>query len=195
MSHRIHGVMRLVAMNGPVAFVDRLEFIGPHCAHRYVDRHFRPARFRPRPAAVRARHFKIITMHVNGMVGHGQIAYPDADFVVFADDQRVDAGEHPAVPAPEIKVRHCHDFWHVGAGSYVVGVEQKHKIAVNAHEGWVFGMHDEHSHHAHRHLHHFIGVRMIHKRTALHEIKLVDKRHAGFDLGMREAAYAIHAGR
>ena len=30
----------------------------------------------------------------------------------------------------------------------------------------VLGVHDEHAHHAHRHLHHLVGVRVVHEGAA-----------------------------
>ena len=52
---------------------------------------------------------------------------------------------------------------------------------------------DEHAHHAHRHLHHLVGVRVIHEGPALPEHELVDEGLARWDMRLSESADAIHS--
>jgi hypothetical protein len=56
-------------------------------------------------------------------------------------------------------------------------------------------MHDDHAHHAHRHLNHLVGMRMVHERPALLHLELVDKGLAGRDVRLVQAADAVHAAR
>ena len=56
-------------------------------------------------------------------------------------------------------------------------------------------MHDEKAHHAHRHLHHLVGVRVVHEGAALLQHELVDEGLARLDMRLRQAADAIHAVR
>ena len=127
MAHGVHGVVRLVAVDRPVALVFGIELVGAHGADRDVDADLRPARFRPHPATVRAGHLEIIAMHVDRVVGHGEIANPHPHPVVLRDDEWIDPGEHAAVPGPQIEVGHRHDLRHVGARIDIIGVEKEHK--------------------------------------------------------------------
>ena len=72
---------------------------------------------------------------------------------------------------------------------------RKQEIAIDRHEGRVLRVDDEEAHHAHGHLHHFVGMRVVHEGTGLHEVELVDEGLAGLDMRLRQAADAIHAGR
>jgi hypothetical protein len=56
-------------------------------------------------------------------------------------------------------------------------------------------MHDEHTHHAHRHLHHLVGVRVVHERAALPELKFVDEGLPRLDVRLRHAADPVHSVR
>ena len=58
-----------------------------------------------------------------------------------------------------------------------------------------FRVHDDEAHHAHRHLHHLVGVRVIHEVAGLRHRELVDERFPDRDVGLRETAHAIHAVR
>ena len=49
------------------------------------------------------------------------------------------------------------------------------------------------SYYAHRHLHHFVGVRVVHERSRLVHLELVDEGLAGRNLRLREPADAVHA--
>ena len=71
----------------------------------------------------------------------------------------------------------------------------KTKIAIDADELGIAGMHDEHAHHAHRHLHHLVGVRVIHEGPAFLKLEFVDESFSGLDVGLGQAADAIHAAR
>ena len=73
--------------------------------------------------------------------------------------------------------------------------EQEDEVAVDAVQLRVSRMHDEEPHHAHRHLHHFVGMRVVHEGAALLELELVDERLARLDLRLRQAADTIHAAR
>ena len=59
----------------------------------------------------------------------------------------------------------------------------------------VLGMHDERAHHAHRHLHHLVGMRVVHEGAAALELELVDEGLAHRDMRLGEAADAVHAVR
>ncbi|MND63945.1 hypothetical protein D3C80_552650 [compost metagenome] len=134
-------------------------------------------------------------MHVDRVVGHGQVADPHPHSVVFRHDQRIDAGKHPAVPGPEIKIGHLHDTGHVTSRIDVEGAEQEHEVPVHRHERRVLGMHDEKAHHPHGHLHHLVGMRVVHEGAGFHEIELVNEGFADRDMRLRQAADTVHARR
>ncbi|CUH99392.1 hypothetical protein PHA8399_01511 [Leisingera aquaemixtae] len=172
----------------------RVELIGTHGADGNVDRHLRPAGALRNPAAVGASDLEVVAVHVDRMVGHGQVAGPDPHPVTLIDHQRVDVREDPAVPAPQVEIRHLHHPRHIGAGVDVEGVQHDQEIPVDGHEGGVLGMHDEHPHHAHRHLHHLIAMRVVHEGAGFDQVELIDKGLAGRDARMAEACNPVHAG-
>ena len=56
-------------------------------------------------------------------------------------------------------------------------------------------MDDEEAHHAHRHLDHLVGVRVIHLRAVLLERELVSVGLARLDVRLVDAADAVHSVR
>jgi hypothetical protein len=107
----------------------------------------------------------------------------------------VDAREHTAVPGPQIEVGHGVDLGHVTSCIDVVGADEKDEIAIDPHEFRIARMNDERAHHAHCHLHHLIGMWVVHEGAALLQHELVDKGLARFDLRLGQPADAIHAAR
>ena len=192
-THGPHGVVRLVAMDGPIARIDRIELVGPHLAHRHVDGGFRPSRRLGHPAAIGAGDFEVVTVHVDRVVGHREVAHADADPVAHADDERIDARERAAVPGPEIEVQHGADLRREAAGIDVVGVDEEDEVAIDPVERGVVRMHHDEAHHAHRHLHHLIRVRVIHEGAGLLHLELVDEGLAGLDLRLIETTHPVHA--
>ena len=135
----------------------------------------------------------MVTVQMDRMVGHGEISHPDADAVALARDEVVDAGEGPAVPCPEIEFGHGHDLGHVAAGIDVIGVEEEDEVAVDPHELRIARVNDEKAHHAHRHLHHLVCVRVVHERSALLQNEFIDEGLAGLDVRLRQATDTVHA--
>ena len=56
-------------------------------------------------------------------------------------------------------------------------------------------MDDDHAHHAHGHLHHLVGMRVVHEGAAFLQLELVDEGLAGLDMRLVQAADAVHAVR
>ena len=54
-------------------------------------------------------------------------------------------------------------------------------------------MHDEEAHHAHRHLHHLVRVRVVHEGAGLLQDELVDEGLARRDVRLGQSADAVHA--
>ena len=129
------------------------------------------------------------------MVGHGEVAHPDAHAVVQAYVQRVDGREHPTVPAPDVEVGHGVDLGRLAAGLHVKRVEQETEVAVHLADVRVFGLGvgHPHAHHAHGHLHHLIGVRVVHEGAWASSLELIDIGLAHGDGALIQAAYAVHA--
>jgi hypothetical protein len=105
----------------------------------------------------------------------------------------VDAGEHPCVPGPQIEFGHGGDPRHVAAGIDIVAAEEENEVAIDAVQIGIAGMDDEAPHHAHCDLHHLVGMRVVHECPAPAQHELVDKGLAGIDVGLGQAADAIHA--
>ena len=129
------------------------------------------------------------------MVGHGEVADPDAHLVIEAHVERVDGGKHPAVPAPDVEVQHGVDLGCAGTGLHIEGIEQEAEVAVHLADVGVLGlgMGDPETHHAHGHLHHFVRVRVVHEgaRAACHEFVHLGLADRNRFLG--QARHAVHA--
>lgn len=185
MAHGIHSVVRLVAMDRPIAYILGVKLVCSHRTNGDVDTNLRPPSFWPYPATVSAGHLEIIAVHMDWMVGHCEIAHPHADSIVFRNDERIDPREDPAVPGPEVEVSHLHYPRHIGARINIVSAQEEHEISIHGHERWIFWMDHKKAHHTHRHLDHFVRVGMIHEGTGLHEVELVDEGFTDRDVRLR----------
>jgi hypothetical protein len=127
------------------------------------------------------------------MVPHGKIPDADAHPLSQACNQRVDAREHPAVERPHVEIDH--DRWiRCGRpGVHREAVQHDGVVAVDPGRLRLLRMDDEHPHHAHGELHHFVAVRVVHEGAVLPEGELVDVGLAGLDLRLRQPAHAVHA--
>ena len=194
-AHGVHGVMALVAMQGPVALLvgDKLQLA--HLPHRHIGSHLRPARAHRGRPAIGAGHLELVAMHMNRVVGHGQVAHAQAHPVVVPHHQRVNPREDPAVEGPQIEVEHLHDLRRVGAGLDVVGAEQEAEVAVHlVDQRMVFlGVGDPEAHHAHGHLHHLVGMGVIHKGAGAAGDELVNEGFAHRDRRLVQPCHAVHA--
>ena len=139
MAHGVHRVMRLVAMDRPVADVLGVELVGPHRSDWDVDADLRPARLWADPAAIGAGDLEVVAVHVDRMVRHGQVAHTHADAIVFGDDERTDAWEDAAVPRPQVEVGHLHNARHIRTGFDVICVYEEGKVPIHGHKLRVFG--------------------------------------------------------
>ncbi|GCC47755.1 hypothetical protein chiPu_0032058, partial [Chiloscyllium punctatum] len=83
----------------------------------------------------------------------------------------------------------------IGAGIDEIRAHDEDEVAVDRPEGLVPGVDNEHAHHAHRHLHHLVRVRVVHERPARLDLEFVDEGLAGFDVRLVEAAHPVHAVR
>jgi hypothetical protein len=72
---------------------------------------------------------------------------------------------------------------------------QEGVVAINRHSFATTGMDDEHAHHAHRQLHHFVGVRVIHVAAMLFQSEFVRIGFTRPNGGLRQAAHAVHPRR
>ncbi len=102
-THGIHGVMRLVAMDRPVADVLRVELVGAHRTDRDVDADLGPARLRPDAAAIGAGHLEIVAVHVDWMVRHRQVTDANTNPVVLGNDERIDPGKTRVLNVQRLK--------------------------------------------------------------------------------------------
>mmetsp|Transcript_5442 Transcript_5442/g.20833 ORF Transcript_5442/g.20833 Transcript_5442/m.20833 type:complete len:566 (-) Transcript_5442:6566-8263(-) len=195
--HRVHRVMTLMAVEGPVAFLVGQELDLAHLTHGHVGGHLVPARPLGCRSAIRPRHEEFVAVQVDRVVGHRQVADADAHLVVLAHVQGIDPRKHSAVPRPEVEVQHRHDLGRVGTRLDVVGVEQEDEVAVDFFDQRVLGLGVRHpeAHHSHRHLRHLVGVRVVHESARPPGHELVDKGLPGLDGHLREAHHTVHAVR
>ena len=193
--HGVHGVVALVAMQGPVAFLVGHKLQLAHLADRHVHRHLGAACGQRPGTAIAAGDLELMPVQVDRVVGHGQVAHPQPHPVAQAHVERVDTRKGPAVPGPEVELEHGVDLGGAGTRLDVVGIEQKAEVAVYLADQRVgcFRVGDPEAHHAHGHLRHFVRMGVVHEgaRTARH--KLIDKGLADRDLRLCHAAHAVHA--
>ena len=185
--------MRLVAVECPVARRVRDELERAHLADRDVHCHFGPPRRFRNPAAVGAGDREVDAVQMNRVVGHGEVAHADAHPFAQTGHQRIDTRERAAVPRPQIEIEHGVDLRGIAAGIDVVGVDEEHEVAVHAMQRRILRMHHDEPHHAHRHLHHLVGVRVIHEGAGLLHLEFVDEGLAGLDLRLVQTADTVHA--
>ena len=127
------------------------------------------------------------------MVGHGEIAHAHPHAVAKPYGHGIDAGKHAAVPGPHVEIGHLGDLRQRRAGIDQVGIHDEDEVAVDAPKLQVARMHDEHAHHAHRHLHHFVRMRVIHERPAVLQLELVDEGLPRLDVRLGHAADPVHS--
>jgi hypothetical protein len=131
------------------------------------------------------------------VVGHREVANADAHPVTKADIEGIDAREGPTVEGPQIEIEHGVDLRHHAARVDVVGVQQEAEVTVCLVDPRVLlaWMGHPEAHHPHRHLDHFVGVRMVHEgaRAACHEF--VHVRPANRNGLLIQAGDPVHAVR
>nr|ABZ07606.1 hypothetical protein ALOHA_HF4000ANIW137K11ctg4g7 [uncultured marine microorganism HF4000_ANIW137K11] len=191
--HGIHSMVAFVAVESPVSRRVGDKLHRAHLADGNIGGHLRPACCRRHPAAVSPRHGKLVAVQVDGMVGHAEVADADTHPLVQPSHHGGDTWKHAAVESPEIVLQHGRHLGRVTAGVDIIGVDEEDIVPVHAHEIGVFRVRDPEPHHAHGHLHHFVGVRMVHKGAGTLGLELIDKGLAGRDRRLREAAHAVHA--
>jgi len=109
-AHSVHGVVRFMAVERPVARIVGEHVEGPNRADRDVDGALRPLRALGHPAAVRAGHCEMMAVQMNRMVRHGEIAHAHAHAVAESHRQRIDAGKYAAIPRPHVEIGHLGDL-------------------------------------------------------------------------------------
>ena len=134
-------------------------------------------------------------MQVNRVIGHRKIAHADSHAITFAHHQRVDAWKHPAIEGPQVEVEHGVDLRGHAARVDIVGIDEEHEVAVDAILLRIPRVDHEEALHPHRHLHHLVGVRVIHEGSAVLHHELVGEGLTGFDMRLSQAAHTIHAVR
>src|SRR5262249_29183734 len=165
----------LMTVEGPVTRIVGHDVEGADCPDWHVDRALGKLRTFGNPSAIGAGHVNMVAVQVDRVVGHGEIAHAHAHAVAEAYRQRVDSREHAAVPGPHVEVRHFRHLRQVGAGIDEIRAHDEDEVAIDAAELPIARMHDEHAHHAHGHLHHLVGVWVVHECPAAREHEFVDE--------------------
>src|SRR5262245_65171266 len=130
-THRVHGVMRLVTVERPVARVVGNHVEGPDRADRDVDGALRPFGALGAPTAIRAAHREVVAVQMDRVVGHGEIAHAHAHAVAEPHGPGVDAGEHAAVPRPHVEVGHLRDLRQISPGIDQVGAHDEYEVTID----------------------------------------------------------------
>jgi hypothetical protein len=94
---------------------------------------------------------------------------------------------------PQVEVEHLRDARRRRARLDHEGIDEEHEVPVHPHEIRILRVDDDETHHAHRHLHHLVGVRVVHERARFGHDELVGEGLADADVGLGQAAHAVHA--
>ena len=86
MTHRIHRVVILMAMERPVSRVIRDEFHRPRRPRRHIHGRLRPPRAPRERAAIRPYNPPTVAVEVNGMTVHAEIGKAHPHSVVQPND-------------------------------------------------------------------------------------------------------------
>src|SRR4029079_3401849 len=89
--------------------------------------------------------------------------------------QDVNPRKHPRIEGPNIEIGHLRDLWQRGARIETIGAHDEGEVAVDAPEGGILWMYDEGPHHSHCHLHHLVGMGVVHERATAIEHELIDE--------------------
>jgi hypothetical protein len=123
------------------------------------------------------------------------IGWLDAHPVVQAHIERIDCREHPAVPAPDVEVRHGVYLGRLATRLHVKGVEQEAEVPIHLTDVRVLalGVGHPHAHHAHGHLYHFIRMWVVHEGAGAPCLELVHIGLAYGDGALIQTADAVHS--
>ena len=195
MTHCVHGVVALVAVECPVTFFVREELDLAHLAHGHVGGHFIETGALGCRTTIRAGDQKLVTVQVHRVVGHGEVADANTHLVVEPDVQGVDARKDTAVPCPQIEVRHLCNLGGRSARLDVVGAQQEAEVSLHhVDQGMlVLRVRDPEAHHAHGHLHHLVRMRVVHEGAWPACDELVDEGLARLDCGLVQSRHTVHA--
>src|SRR5579875_3601609 len=135
----------------------------------------------------------MVAVKMDGMIGHGEIAHTHAHSITEPYGKRIDTGKHAAVPRPHIEVGHLVDFRKIAARINPICAHDENEVTIDRTESSITRVHDEHSHHAHRHLHHLVGMWVVHEGTTFRELEFIDKGFAGGDMRLGKPSDPVHA--
>ena len=177
--HRIHGVVALVAVDGPVAS-DSVELERAHLAHGDVGRDLGPTgALGTQPPSVP------VTLEVGPCRWIGWLVIVRLPTRMRTRSPvRATKGSmpgRPAVPRPKVEVEHRVHAWRGAARLDVIGVQDEAVVAIDAVLLRVLGVDDEQAHHPHGHLRHLVGMRVVHVRARALQHELV---HEGLATAM-----------
>ena len=179
--HRVHGVVRHVAVQGPVTgHRNELQVASLTNADDLCDL-AAPLRSWP-TSAIAAGDLEARPMHVDRVIPHGQIADANAHALTRARNKGFDGRKHLAVEGPQIEVLHDGRVGAIGTRMQRPVVQQYGVVAVDGFRLATVRMNDEHAHHAYSQLHHLICVRVVHVRAVLTQRELVGEGFAGLDM-------------
>ena len=131
--HGVHGVMRFVAVESPIARRVGHEIHRADRAHRHVDGGLRPLRALRHPAAVGATHREVMPCRWIGWLV--MVRLPILMRTRSPSPTgRIDAREHPGIEGPHVELGHLGDVGERGAGVEVVGAHDEAEVAVDAAE-------------------------------------------------------------
>ena len=194
-THLVHHVVRLVAVERPVARVIRGELDVARRSRRHVHRGLRPpGRLRNRPG-VGSGDVEGMPVNVDRVRVHGQVRQADTHAIAGADEHRLGTGKDAAVHREGVEVEHDR---RIGRGRPRLDeplVEEDREVAVDATHARVARMDDEEPVHPQRDLRHLVEMRVVHERPGLLECELVREGLAGQDFRLIETAHAVHAVR
>src|SRR5207244_12922580 len=161
------------------------KFDGARRAGRNVHRYFRPARSVGEFAAICPNDPKPMTMKMDWMTIHAQISETDSNALVQLHDQRIGTRPNATVKSEQVEIRHDVRIWRRCARFDEPFLQKNAEVAIDRRLVSVFRMNDNKYLHSHRHLHHFVGMRMVHLHAMLLQRELVSVSFSGRNMLLR----------
>src|SRR5205823_1773052 len=136
---------------------------------------------------------KPMTMKMDRMTIHAQISEANSNTLVQLHDERISAWPDATVKCEEVEIGHDVRIRRRGARFDEPFLQEYAKVPIDPGLVSILRMNDKKSLHAHRHLNHFVGMRMVHLHAMLLERELISIGFSGRNVLLRQAANAIHS--
>ena len=132
---------------------------------------------------------------MNRMTIHAEVGKTETNAITYLRHHRIRPRPDTAIEGKDIKVSHDIRVGREGARRDRPFLKEDQKMAIDRFRISLLWMNDEEPLHAHRHLSHLVGVRIVHLRPMLNERKFVSIGLTRRNVLLRDATDAVHSVR